>query len=59
MFQSDMFTSQSSMRLPKYSGVQRTCALAARIGSRSSATEMNQSSAVRKISGVWQRQHSG
>ena len=54
-----MFTSQSSMRLPMYSGVQATSRFAARIGSRRSRTEMNQSSAIRKISGVWQRQHSG
>ena len=59
MFQSPMFTSQSSMRLPMYSGVHSTSALASRSGWRSSSTEMNQSSEMRKISGVWQRQHSG
>ena len=59
MFQSDMFTSQSSMRLPMYSGVHSTVRFASRIGSRISSTEMNQSSLMRKISGVWQRQHSG
>jgi hypothetical protein len=52
MFQSLMFTSQSSIRLPMYSGTQRTAAFARRIGSRISPTEMNQSSATRKISGV-------
>ena len=59
MFQSDMLTSQSSIRLPMYSGIHSTSRLAARIGSLTSATEMNQSSVTRKISGVWQRQHSG
>ena len=59
MFQSPMFTSQSSIRLPMYAGVHSTAAFASRIGSRSSSTEMNQSSEMRKISGVWQRQHSG
>jgi hypothetical protein len=59
MFQSDMFTSQSSIRLPMYSGVHSTVRLAARIGSRISSTAMNQSSEMRKISGVWHRQHSG
>ena len=54
-----MFTSQSSMRLPMYAGVHVTAALASRIGSRRSRTEMNQSSEMRKMSGVWQRQHSG
>jgi hypothetical protein len=59
MFQSRMFTSQSSMRRPMYVGVHSTVSFASRIGCRISATEMNQSSAIRKISGVWHRQHSG
>ena len=47
------------MRLPMYSGVHSTAAFASRIGCADLATEMNQSSEMRKISGVWQRQHSG
>ena len=47
------------MRLPKYAGVHSTSSFARRIGSRISSTEMNQSSEMRKMSGVWQRQHSG
>ena len=54
-----MLTSQSSMRLPMYSGVHSTVRFASRIGSRISSTEMNQSSEIRKMRGVWQRQHSG
>ena len=59
MFQSPMLRSQSSMRLPMYSGVHSTVAFASSIGWRISSTEMNQSSEMRKISGVWQRQQSG
>ena len=47
------------MRLPKYSGVQSTVAFAAISFGRSSSTAMNQSSAMRKMSGVWQRQQKG
>ena len=47
------------MRLPMYAGVHSTVRLAARIGSRISVTEMNQSSEMRNTRGVWQRQHSG
>ena len=54
-----MFISQSSIRLPMYSGVQATSAFASRSRWRTSSTAMNQSSEMRKISGVWQRQHSG
>jgi hypothetical protein len=59
MFQSPMLRSQSSIRLPMYSGVQATPALASSSFGRSSSTEMNQSSAMRKISGVSQRQQCG
>jgi hypothetical protein len=52
MFQSPMFTSQSSIRLPMYSGVQSTSAFASRSCCRTSSTAMNQSSEMRKISGV-------
>ena len=47
------------MRLPMYAGVHSTSAFASRSGCRSSSTPMNQSSEIRKMSGVWQRQHSG
>ena len=56
MFQSPMLRSQSSIRLPMYSGVHSTVAFASSSGWRSSSTEMNQSSEMRKMSGVWQRQ---
>ena len=54
-----MLRSQSSIRFPMYSGVHSTVAFASSICCRSTRTEMNQSSAMRKMSGVWQRQHSG
>ena len=47
------------MRLPMYAGVHSTVAFAASSRCRSSSTAMNQSSASRKISGVWQRQQNG
>ena len=59
MFQSPMLRSQSSIRLPKYAGVQSTVAFAASSLGRTSSTEMNQSSAMRKMSGVLQRQQNG
>ena len=59
MFQSPMFRSQSSMRLPMYAGVHSTVAFASRSGWRSSSTERNQSSEMRKMSGVSQRQQCG
>ena len=54
-----MFRSQSSIRLPKYAGVHSTVAFAASSLGRTSSTEMNQSSAMRKMSGVLQRQQKG
>jgi hypothetical protein len=59
MFQSSMFRSQSSIRLPYCGGVQSTVALASSNGCRISSTRMNQSSATRQISGVSQRQQCG
>ncbi len=59
MFQSPRLRSQSSIRLPKYSGVQSIVALASMSFGRSSSTAMNQSSEIRKMSGVWQRQQNG
>ena len=47
------------MRLPKYAGVHSTVAFAASSLGLTSSTEMNQSSAMRKISGVLQRQQKG
>jgi hypothetical protein len=59
MFQSPMFTSQSSIRLPMYAGVHSTSAFAVSSAGRTSSTPMNQSSESRKISGVSQRQQWG
>jgi hypothetical protein len=59
MFQSPMLRSQSSIRLPKYAGVHFTAVLASISLGRSDSTAMNQSSAMRKMSGVWQRQQNG
>ncbi len=59
MFQSPMFLSQSSIRLPMYSGVHLTVAFAARSFGLISSTAMNQSSETRQMSGVSQRQQCG
>ena len=59
MFQSPMLRSQSSMRLPMYAGVHSTVAFASSSGSRSSSTEISQSSVTRQMSGVSQRQQCG
>ena len=59
MFQSPMFCSQSSMRLPMYSGTRCTVAFASSRRGRTSSTEMNQSSDSRQMSGVSHRQQCG
>ncbi len=59
MFQSPMLCSQSSMRLPMYSGTHSTFAFSSSSVGRISSTEMNQSSESRKMSGVSQRQQCG
>jgi hypothetical protein len=59
MFQSPMFWSQSSMRLPMYSGTHSTFAFSSSSVGRTSSTEMNQSSESRKMSGVSHRQQCG
>ncbi len=51
-----MLRSQSSMRLPMYSGTHSTLAFSSSSFGRSSSTAMNQSSEMRKMIGVSQRQ---
>ena len=47
------------MRLPMYSGVQAISAFASKSGCRRSSAARNQSSVMRKMSGVSQRQQCG
>ena len=47
------------MRLPMYAGVHSTVAFASSSGCLSSSTARNQSSEIRKMSGVSQRQQWG
>ncbi len=59
MFQSPMLRSQSCMRLPMWAGTQSMVAFASSSASRTPSTAMNQSSEIRQISGVSQRQQCG
>jgi hypothetical protein len=47
------------MSFPMYAGVHSTVAFASRSCGRSSSEATNQSSEIRKINGVWQRQQYG
>ena len=54
-----MLRSQSSMRFPMYSGTHSTLAFSSSSFGLNSSTAMNQSSAIRKMSGVSHRQQWG
>ena len=59
MFQSPMLRSQSSIRFPMYAGTHSTVPFASIRRRRTPSTSMNQSSEMRKMSGVSQRQQCG